>query len=66
MYATAITGTRISVTADNRRTPPKMTAPTTRARAMPMIRPGVKPSRENWLRTDWAIELAWTALNTNP
>ena len=66
MYADAMTGTSTSVTEDSRRTPPKMTSPVMAANTRPMIKPDPRPVRLNWLRTDSEMELAWTALNTNP
>ena len=61
-----MSGTTISVTADSRRMPPKITAPTTSASTTPMTRPDPSPSRPNWLRTEAEMELAWTALKTKP
>ena len=61
-----MTGTRISVTADRRRTPPKMTSPVTTASTTPMMRLEPVPSRLNWLRMDSEMEFACTALNTKP
>ena len=61
----AITGTSTLVTAESRRTPPKITRPVRAARPRPTIHAVVEDAPQ-LACTDSEIELDCTALNTKP